>query len=204
VFSKQLGLNHYTGVMSTQYKKGLTRPAITGWHLQEWGEITFNTSAEKGDEQLHAMASETFFIIIGVVFFAAFLYLLFIRRNNIPFIVRIYLLFYSALMFYWPFYDPRFWVPVIPLIVAVVVQVIPTRTTAWKIGLSLFMAAYVVLGVAASGYMTYTSLTKEAFAKRHALGVYRNEFETYFFGKPQSDTAKKIDPFVLHVIEKYN
>ncbi len=68
VFSKQLGLNHYTGVMSTQYKKGFSRSAITGWHLQEWGEITFNTSAEKVDERLHAMASETGFIIAGALF----------------------------------------------------------------------------------------------------------------------------------------
>ncbi len=108
-------------------------------------------------------------------------------------------------MFYWPFYDPRFWVPVIPLIVAVVVELIRARTMAWKDGLlGLFMAVYVLLGLAATGYMTYTSLNKEVFAKRHALGVYRNEFETYFFGKPQSDTAKNIDPFVLHLIQKYN
>jgi len=52
--------------------------------------------------------------------------------------------------------------------------------------------------------MTYTSLNRKVEARTQASGVYRNEYEIHYYGKPLSDTARKIDSFVLHVLQKYD
>jgi hypothetical protein len=107
-------------------------------------------------------------------------------------------------MFNWPFYDPRFWVPVSPFVVAVLVQ---SSISGGKVikGLGIFyLIVYSLLGVLSIGYMTYTSLNRKVMSRTHANGVYRNEYETFFYGKPLSDTALRIDPAVLSVIQRYD
>ncbi|HWK04083.1 MAG TPA: hypothetical protein VNS58_10660 [Puia sp.] len=205
VFSRLLGLNHYTGVMSNQFQKGLSRLSIIKWHFTEWGEISMNTSLAKVFRYFPFSSGEAFFILFGLLIFALFIYILFFRKNTIPVIIKVYLLFYSILLFNWPFYDPRFWVPVLPLIAAVAIQTFShIRHNGIKWAGSLFLAAYITLGIGSIGYMTYTSLHRSTFARSQAGGAYRNEYETQFFGKPQSDTARKIDPFVMQILKRYN
>jgi 4-amino-4-deoxy-L-arabinose transferase-like glycosyltransferase len=204
IFSKQLGLNHYTGVFNKQFEKGITFSAMIKWHFMEWSEVGFNTSIVKLFPFFPATLARLIFTVLGVVLFAGFAWLLFIRKNSVPFIVKVYLLFYSVLMFDWPFYDPRFWVPVLPLIAAVIAQVPLPKARFPKIVVSAVCAGYVVLGVAAVGYMTYTSLNRRVMVRTQANGVYRNEYETVLFGKPQSDTARHIDNDALSIIRRYN
>jgi hypothetical protein len=107
-------------------------------------------------------------------------------------------------MFNWPFNDPRFWVPVMPVIAAVVIQMPLNSTRLMKTLSSLLLIVYVALGVFASGFMVYTSLNREAFSRSQAKGVYRNEYETFFFGKPLSDTATHVDPYVMDLLKRYD
>ena len=122
IFSKQLGLNHYTGVMSKQFDEGLRFSNVLGWHFSEWGEIIINTSRYKVMNFFPGQTGNWVFIIAGLAGVLVFIYLCFIRKNRIPFIVKVYLSFYLLLMFNWPFADPRFWVPVIPIIAGDVSQ----------------------------------------------------------------------------------
>jgi hypothetical protein len=174
------------------------------WHFTEWAEITYNTSMDKLARYVPGSTAKIFFILSGVLIFAAFVYFLFIRKNSIPFIVKAYLFFYCVLMFNWPFYDPRFWVPIIPFIAVVVSQIAFGKMKGLKWIMPLFFVVYAVLGLVSAGYITYTSLKKETFARTQANGVYRNEYETLFFGKPQSDTAKLVDPVVLNVLQRFD
>ncbi|WP_315819588.1 hypothetical protein [Paraflavitalea speifideaquila] len=68
----------------------------------------------------------------------------------------------------------------------------------------MYLAGYLALGVFAAGYSLYVGLDKGRFAQKQASGVYRNEYETKFFGKPQSDTATHVDPEVLNILKKYD
>lgn len=207
VFSKQLGLNHYTGVFTKQFSdKGVSVGKMLGWHFSEWTEITINTSGVKVQPYFPAGTGKLAFIIAGILIFGCYIYLLFFRKNNIPFIVKSYLLFYFLLMFNWPFYDPRFWVPVLPLIIATLVY-FPWSSFSSKIPritIRSVSVVYVIIGVLSLSYMTYTSFDKKSFAKKQANGVYRNEYETVFFGKPLSDTARHIDSFILKTIKNHN
>jgi len=205
-FSKQLGLDHYTGVLTKQFTEGVGFGDILKWHFTEWAEISFNTSISKISDILPFGMAKPLFLIAGIIFFSGFLFFLFKRKNNFPVIIKVYVILYSLLMFNWPFYDPRFWIPITPIVVAVLVQVI---TQAGKPGLTKIifyplLTAYILMGVISVGFLTYTSLDKNVFAKTQANGVYRNEYEKYFFGKPISDTTKKINPDILSVLERHN
>ena len=199
-FSKQLGLNHYTGVFSKQKEGGLSFGAILKGHFIEWAEICFNVSIAKVSSFLPSSTAEALFMLAGVVFFAGFVYLLFFRIKDIPFIVKAYLFFYSLLMFNWPFYDPRFWVPVLPLVAAVLAQYVRGP----GVVKTLVFGVYFALGVASVGYLTYTSLNRKLFARTQANGVYRSEYETFFYGKPQEDTERRADPNIVNILRRYD
>lgn len=204
IFSKQLGLNHYTGVLNKQFDEGAGYSKILRWHFTEWTEIALNISIARVESMLPSSAVQLLFLIAGVLCFAGAVYLVFIRKNQIPFIVKAYLAFYTLLMFNWPFYDPRFWVPVVPLFIAAFSSILPGKRPLQKFALSVYGILYAIVGLAAIGYYSYTSLNKELMAKKQANGVYRNEYETHFFGKPLSDTAKSVNAEYLHVLERHD
>ncbi len=204
VFSRQLGLNHYTGVMSSQFKGGVRFAEVIRWHFSEWGEILLNTSKLKVISYLPAGLGEGLFVIIGILGICGFVYICFIRKNKVPFVIRAYLFFYFVLLFNWPFPDPRFWVPIIPLIAAVIIQTSFSTSRLVKIPAQLYLVTYSILGLASLIYITYTSFNKKEFSKTQAKGVYRNEYETHFFGKPLSDTATYTDPNLVEFLNKYD
>jgi len=99
IFSKQLGLNHYTGVMSKQFNDGLRFSDVISWHFSEWGEILLNTSRFKIISLLSVSFANWIFIISGILGITGFIYICFIKKSNIPFIVKSYLFFYIILLF---------------------------------------------------------------------------------------------------------
>ncbi|HWB94881.1 MAG TPA: hypothetical protein VG605_23665 [Puia sp.] len=202
IFSKQLGLNHYTGVFNKQFVEGVTFSKILKWHFTEWSEIVFNVSLAKLLPFLSPGVAGALFLVAGILIFAGFAWIFWICKNDLPFIIKLYFFFYSVVMFTWPFYDPRFWVPVLPLIAVAGAQ-LWARKVARGILYPVF-AVYAFLGLASVGFFTYTSLNREVFARSQANGVYRNEYETFFFGRPQSDTARVVDPVILNVIKRYD
>jgi hypothetical protein len=204
IFSKQLGLNHYTGVMSKQFNEGRRFSEVLSWHFSEWGEILINVSKFKVIGFFPVPTGDWLFAILGILGFGGFIYICFFRKNNIPFVVKAYLFCYILLMFNWPFADPRFWVPVIPLIAAVISQtpVSTNRLVKWT-GTSYFLV-YTALGLVSLGYMTYTSLNKQELSKTQAKGVYRNEYETHFFGKTLSDTVTRVDSNLVEFLNRYD
>lgn len=204
IFSKQLGLNHYTGEMSKQFNEGLRYSDIVFWHFSEWGEIVLNTSRFKVIGFFPTPAGEWLFIIAGILGLGGFIYLCFIRKNSIPFIIKAYLFFYFMLMFNWPYADPRFWMPVIPLIAAVISQTnfSTNRFLKW-FSISYFLF-YSALGLISLVYLTHTSLNKKELSKTQAKGVYRNEYEMHFFGKTLSDTVTRVDSNLVNFLNRYD
>ena len=190
--------------MSKQKQDGIGFSQILQWRFKEWAELFFNMPSNKVLNYLPAKAGNAFFVVAGVFFLAWFVYVFISRKASIPTVVRIYLVFYSVILFSWPFYDPRFWVPVVPLLAAVILQTPTEKSKTARGFFSLYLVFYMILGIAALSFATYLCFNKKEFARHHANGVYRNEYETHFYGKPLSDTAKQVNPFVLHVLDKYD
>jgi len=95
-------------------------------------------------------------------------------------------------------------VPIIPLIAAVVSQTTFAPRPWLKIPAFLYLVMYTLLGLASLGFMTYTSFNKKEFSKTQAAGVYRNEYEVHFFGKPLSDTATRVDSNLVQFLNTYD
>jgi hypothetical protein len=95
---------------------------------------------------------------------------------------------------------------VTPLVAAVVADAVGRIRSKRLIGgLSYaWLVVYLFLGVGSAVYLTNSSLRPEVMARTHANGVYRNEYETVFYGKPLSDTARHIDQAALEVIRRYD
>jgi hypothetical protein len=205
-FAKYLKVLDYTSLLKSSMGQGLG--SFFGEnlknHLQELGEVFLNMPASKLMSYLPGAAGPALFIVFGLAVLVWFFWTLFARRSAIPFYIKMYLLFYSFIIINWPYYDPRFWVPVLPLIVAVLLQT-PFSSKPWLRSLSkVYLGVYLMLGIFAAVYSLKTGLNKEEFAKKQANGVYRNEYETYFFGKPLSDTAVHLDQNVVDILNKYN
>lgn len=203
IFSGQLGLNHYRGVLS-EHSRNASIGAQILWHFQEWGEVFLNLPSNKVIDRF-GQTGHWLFVILGIASLFLFFYMILRKGNNIPLFIKLYLVFYSIVMFNWPFYDPRFWLPVIPVMTACLIEVlsrVKVNFPTWS--LRAWLLLYLVLGSFAAGYMVYSSFNKRYLAKNQAKGVFRNEYETHFFGKPLSDTAHHQDPYVLHVLTQFD
>ena len=148
--------------------------------------------------------SEAVYFTVGLCGIGYLLYLLLRRNSKTPVSVRIYLLCYLAVILNWPYYEPRFFVPVLPLFVAVILQHLTAALPPVRTLMALYSIAYVAAGVAAITYYTYTSLHHEALAVKQDAAIWRNEYESLFFGKPLSDTATMVRPGIVRMLKKYN
>lgn len=207
IFSaSKLKITDYTNLLKGPLEKGVGNFLGENLknHFTELTEVFFNTPSSKLMGYLPGSIGTGLFVALGVILFGWVMYNTFSKRSSIPFYIRMYLLFYSVIILNWPYYDPRFWVPVLPLLVVVVLQT-PFNSKPLIKGVSrLYLAGYLALGLFAAAYSLYVGLNKERFAQKQASGVYRNEYETKFFGKPQSDTATHIDAEVLNILRKYD
>lgn len=190
IFAKELGIQHYLGVFTTHLKQTSFATRLA-WHFTEWGEVLLNMPSGKAIEKLPLQLGSALFIIVGIVFFIWFCITFFIKKNSIPFFLKAYLFFYFVIIFNWPFADPRFWVPVVPIIVIVVLQSSLDKIKRMKIITSLFLLFYILMGALSAFFMIYSSFNKEFLAKTQANGVYRKEYEMHFFGKVAQDTSAK-------------
>jgi hypothetical protein len=205
-FASKLKITDYANLLKGPQEKGVGNFLAENLknHFTELTEVFFNMPSSKVMGYLPGAAGATVFVVLGIGLFAWLMYNTFATHSRIPFYIKMYLLFYSIIILNWPYYDPRFWVPVLPLLVVVILQT-PFNSKPWLKGVSrLYLAGYLALGVFAAGYSLYIGLDKERFARKQANGVYRNEYETEFFGKPLSDTATHVDPEVLNILKKYD
>lgn len=205
VFSKFLGLNHYGNVLNEHFKEAPFFKRM-GWRFKEWGELFINAPSNKVIDRVAGEAGRLGYEAVGFIIFCWFVYKVYFRKNNIPFFIKAYLLFYCIIMFNWPFNDPRFWVPIMPIIAAVVLQALFADDNKILKAMSMvLLVVYIALGAFASGYMVYTSLNKKVFARTQAKGAYRNEYEIHFYGRPLSDTVTiQPDTAVINLLRRYD
>jgi hypothetical protein len=157
------------------------------YHLVDWAALVLNAPAPR----INLPGKEVIYLIAGITSFSVLIYLL-LKKSSPE--VKAYVLIYSFIILNWPLFEPRLWVPILPLSIAVILQY---RVSAYRI-------IYVLVGVAALGYYTYTSFNKKAFAVKQDAAIWRNEYETYFFGKTLSDTATVVRQPIINILKKYD
>jgi len=168
-------------------------------HLKEWGQLLLNMPIGKFENYFPTVVTSIIFLAAGIAGLVWFICSLFAQRSRIPSAVIIYLILYSVIVFNWPYYDPRFWLPLLPFFISIILKKPIEKLKGVKI---VVLCVYTVLGVSALSYSLYTQFNKEIFARSQAKGIFRNEYETYFFGKTMSDTAMRVDAYVLDVLKR--
>ncbi|MBS1600448.1 MAG: hypothetical protein JST75_19620 [Bacteroidetes bacterium] len=195
-------LQHYA---SAFFKDGIGNThmaALFATHFREWGQLILNIPIGKIENYFPVTMVGLFFLIAGILAFCWFIYALFRLRSFIPAIVTIYLVVYTLIIFNWPMYDPRFWMPVLPFIISVIMQAPVGDYKLKKLFTPLFVSIYIIAATFAFGYSLHNQFNKEAFARSQAKGVYRNEYEMHFFGKTLNDTARNVDAGVMKVLKR--
>ncbi|HUR10642.1 MAG TPA: hypothetical protein VM012_04700 [Flavitalea sp.] len=204
-FAKQFRILEYASSLKGPFQKGIVHFVMQNleYHFTELSEIFVNAPSNKVLHYLPSSLGTGIFIGFGMLIFFALVYLMF-RKSTLPFYIKAYLFFYLLIIMNWPYYDPRFWVPVIPIVAALALTFPYHNYFTGRIFSRLYIGYYMVTGFIAAAYALSVGLDKETFSTHHATGVYRNEYEQHFFDKPLSDTAKKIDQNVLDILNKYD
>lgn len=118
--------------------------------------------------------------------------------------VEAFLTAYLFILLLWPYADARFWVPVLPLILAELFSAArPWTFSGWKKGLSVvYAAAYALMGVAALAYSTWITFSGPKFPLRYGDGKLRATYQA-FYSQRRPDDSAKIDAAGLEVLGRY-
>lgn len=185
-----------------QYPVGFIKNNLEN-HLMNWSALVMNAPAPRINFISYELL-KVIYLLAGVLSIAGLGYFLFRKKGNVPLEAKVYLVCYALLLFNWPLFEPRLWVPVFPLCIAVMLQQEKMLNGFGRYATRAYKAAYVLVGVVALSYYTYTSFNKQAFAVKQDAGIWRNEYETHFFGKTLSDTATGVREPVLRILKKYD
>jgi hypothetical protein len=169
---------------------------VLPFHLNELGEIAFNLPASALPAKVQTVLpvvglSVCILAVVGAS-----------RRKTIG-VVETYLASYAAIILAWPFYDPRFWLPVIPFLIAYTALALE-RVIKWKNGARI-VKCYVMMFVLA-GLVTMVSNTALSFSGPRFGDLYTGGYyhSTYCVVWHCSDLdSAKVDVDALHLLRTY-
>ena len=172
-------------------------------HLADWAAVFLNLSYSKIPLASAHVVTMIYFVI-GLLFFILVVFLFMKSKKLIPTPVKLYLVFYSIIIFFWPYFDPRFWVPIVPFLIAILMQAVKLISPRMRIVVSAYFICYTMAGLASIGYYTYTSLNKHALSEKQDASIWQNEYEQYFFGRPITHPDAKVREKIIRILEKYD
>jgi len=189
-FVRRLRIADYSSYFYSYFKKDTGHFVLSNLnnHFTEAGELFLNVSLQTVLLKWHIPAIRILFIVAGLLFFGLFVYRLIAQKDRTPFYIKAYLLIYAFIIFNWPYYDPRFWVPVFPFMVIVLLPSSAGRKAGKTPIIRLYLAAYFAIGVITAALWLYNGFSKQRFARSQAGGLYRNEYQLHFFGRPRVDS----------------
>jgi len=170
-------------------------------HLSDWAELFVNAPSSK-ISFLSAGLRLTVFAIIGLIFLAATIYILLKKNNGIPPIIKCYVIIYMIIVLTWPYYESRFWLPVMPFAIGALLQIKMDRTTLRGKLIVFVKYSYILAGVFALSYYTYTSFNKKALAEKQDAGIWKSAYEIHFSGTNSKDTLRPKERGALQVLNR--
>lgn len=185
-----------------QYPFGFIKNNLEN-HLMNWSALVLNAPAPRITFISYGLLKAVY-LLAGILSIAGLGYLLFRKKGSVPVAVKLYLICYAILLFNWPLFEPRLWVPVFPLSIAVMLQQEKMLRGFGKYAITGYKIVYILVGVVALSYYSYVSFNKKELAVKHDMGIWRNEYETHFFGKTLSDTATVVREPIVRILKKYD
>jgi len=118
-------------------------------------------------------------------------------------VIETYFISYVALILVWPFYDPRFWLPVIPFLIAysgLALKRLARAELATQI-LEGYVMMFVIVGLVTLASNTAVSYSVSRFADAYGAGQYHSTYCAVWHCS-ESDSAE-VDLDALHLLHYY-
>lgn len=172
-----------------------------GYRIREFGEIFSNIPSSKATF-LRPLQDLLGLIAWCGIAYGAWVLLRSRRLMFIPF----YFLSYIAVMFWWPWYDSRFWLPLLPVLAVLALTSIGKLVAKWssfRAVTYLYLCGFVVLGVSAILFSTRISLSGRNFSEYYGDGTTRMMYRYAFQNGMEIDMAQVDEKWVrlLEVFE---
>lgn len=163
------------------------------FRLSDMGQFTLNLSSSAVDH-LPALI----FPIAGAAGYALLFAGLY-RLRRAPHPALVYLAASTAFILIWPYEDPRFLLPVIPLMLWAMLHApgLPrARPARWALA-----TAWLALGAAALGYSTMLTFSGRLFPERYGADEFRDSYRAAF---AQPHDPANINPHVLRMLQRHD
>ncbi len=147
--------------------------------------------------QLHFMVR-----CIGLILFLLTIVGLATKRRDIG-LTDVFLVCYMGILFAWPYYDPRFWLPVVPLLIAYLVLAIKSLRLPNSM-VMIYCIVFSTLGLVAIAYSTRITFAGSAFPDRYGDGTFRPTYCAAFGSCRDGGDPNRVDPKVLRLLRAYN
>jgi hypothetical protein len=135
------------------------------YHFQELGEVLLNLPASQLSSRLHFSWLNYFFILVGALVLFRMIRVVITGKLFEQFPVWVFFC-YAAMVLVWPYYDTRFMMPLVPLVLYAVFAQLreggDARYVHWGV-----MAVFVTMGFASLAYSASMSLSKQRFLKSY-------------------------------------
>jgi hypothetical protein len=184
----------------TLHKRGVVGNFVSDLsdHTQEWGELAVNVPVSKLPRALELPVR-----IAG--FFALLLAATGIweKRRKVDAAVW-YLAGYASIVFAYPWFDTRLWLPVLPLLMGYVLigvrHLVPSRLL--RPVIFVYCSLFCLLGIVALGYSTRLTFAGSRFPDLYGDGTLRATYRTALLGEPPRN-ADDVDQDSLYLLRRY-
>ena len=190
-------LRDFTGALKDGALSDMAVRIVTQ-RFKELGQIALNVPAAALPQN-----GQNILLIVGVLVFALVCGGVRSRRKEFG-VVEAYFIAYVAIIFVWPFADPRFWLPVIPLLIAY--SGLSLRRLAQGEMARAFLQGYVVLfaimGLVVLAGTTALSFSGPGFPDAYAYKEFRPTYCAAWHCQGGFD-ATKVDQDGLYLLRRY-
>ena len=138
----------------------------------------------------------------GFILFALVFIGLATRRKRIG-TTEVYLVSYIGILFMWPYADARFWLPVIPLLIAYSILAIE-RLRIPRIVITAYCIIFAALGFAAIVYSTRISFAGSAFPDQYSGGSLKSTYCVAFQTCRDSGDLSPLNAEAMQMIRDFH
>ena len=179
------------------------RPNISGlilqifsYRLRELGELFGNFPITKMPIKLHVVVPW-----LGLLLLLLILCGLATKRREIN-TTGVFIVCYLGILLVWPYYDARFWLPVIPLLIAYSLLGVKSLRIP-KAAITIYCIIFATLGFGVIAYSTRITFAGDKFPDRYGDGSLRPTYCAAFQSCRDGGDPNKVNAKVLRLLREY-
>jgi hypothetical protein len=200
-FSREMG---HEGTAIPEHVKALTRRPfvdLVGAHLVEFGALGLNVPPSKLPPGVTPLFYAAGFSLAGLAGLGL------VRSRRQWTVGKTFLVCYSLVVLLWPEnVDPRFWLPVIPLLALEVLTAVKPITGASSPGIRFiawsYAVCFVLAGAIAIGYSIRLTVSRQAFLDAPANKHWKPTYEAWMRAG-RAPNSSGIDPEVFSLLREF-